>query len=110
LSLSASGRFSLKGHTVLPSGPLERVGNGYGAQAPRLHLLPLCLKVLHNSGEGGFFLNFIHAHQTELLGSSVYAGILPCFLGGSVWRLPARISSASIRRGRVSLGTMISSI
>ena len=36
-------------------------------------------------------------------------GILPCFLGGFRSRLPCSASSASIRRGRVSRGSMISS-
>ena len=38
-----------------------------------------------------------------------YNGIFPCFLGGLVARLSCSISSASMRRGRVSCGSMTSS-
>ena len=39
-----------------------------------------------------------------------YMGILPCFLAGRSSRLVHSASRASIRRGRVSLGTMTASI
>ena len=37
------------------------------------------------------------------------SGMFPCFLGGFLSRLVRSVSSASIRRGRVSRGSMMSS-
>src|SRR5207249_2128619 len=38
-----------------------------------------------------------------------YRGMLPCFLGGFLSRFVSSVASASIRRGRVSRGSMMSS-
>jgi len=44
-----------------------------------------------------------------LSSATTYNGIFPCFFGGFVSRLFLNISSALISRGRVSLGSMMSS-
>jgi hypothetical protein len=46
---------------------------------------------------------------SEADGTSPHSGIFPCFLGGFLSRLPSSISSAAIRRRRVSCGKITAS-
>src|SRR5690242_9110503 len=49
-------------------------------------------------------------YKTQRGWLTTYNGIFPCFLAGLVSRLLLSISSALIKRGRVSFGSMTSSI
>ena len=48
--------------------------------------------------------------EAEVLHHSPQAGKRPCFLGGFCWTFVRSSSSARMRRGRVSRGSMTSSI